>query len=85
MRLRYDGARVPARSTMTNVNRLGWAVRTKQSWQLIHRVEGCTYQEYRAIKDRQRAERRQSSAQRSLNAAEEQGRRSSGKPSNERS
>lgn len=34
-----------------NQDRLQWAVRTRQRWPLIRSIEGCTYTEYRQIKE----------------------------------
>lgn len=41
-----------------NRHRLEWAIRNKQPWPLIKKIEGVTYEEYRRVKWRIRAERR---------------------------
>jgi len=37
-----------------------WAIRNKQPWPLIQRIEGVSYEEYRATKLRLREKRRTS-------------------------
>lgn len=41
-----------------NQERLEWAIKTKQSWPMIQKIEGVTYEEYRRVKLRLREERR---------------------------
>ena len=41
-----------------NRQRLEWAIRNKQPWPLIQKIEGVTYEEYRRVKWRIRAEKK---------------------------